>query len=66
MLWTQILGVVFQWLVCLGSFLACWRQAKITIIPKDPPSSSVANYRQISIPSVLSSVFEHLGSVPVG
>ena len=50
------LGVVFRRLVCLGSFPACWRQANITPIPKGPPSSSVANYRPISITSVLSKV----------
>ena len=38
------LSVVFRWLVCLGSFPACWRQANVTPIPKGPPSSSVANY----------------------
>ena len=38
------LSVVFQQLVRLGSFLACWRQANITRIPKGEPSSSVANY----------------------
>ena len=38
------LSVVFQWLVCLGSFPACWRQANVTPIPKNPQSSSVANY----------------------
>ena len=46
------LSVVFQRLVRLGSFLACWRQANVTPIPKSPPSSSVANYRPISITSV--------------
>ena len=38
-------SVVFRWLVRLGSFPACWRQANV----KGPPLSSVANYRQISI-----------------
>ena len=57
------LRVVFRRLVRLGSFPACWRQANITPIPKGPPSSSVANYRQISITSVLSKVFERLVSV---
>ena len=42
-------SVVFRRLVRLFSFLACWRQANFTPIPKDPPSSSVANYRSISI-----------------
>ena len=37
-------SVVFRWLVCLGSFLACWRPANDTPVPKGPPSSSVANY----------------------
>ena len=48
------LSVVFRWLVRLGSFPACWRQANVTPIPKGPPSSSVANHRPISITSVLS------------
>ena len=47
------LSVVFRRLVRLGSFPACWRQANVTPIPKSPPSSSVANYRPISITSVL-------------
>ena len=38
------LSIVFRRLVRLGSFPACWRQAKVTPIPKGPPSSSVANY----------------------
>ena len=60
------LSVVFRWLVRLGSFPACWRQANVTPIPKGPPSSSVANYRTISITSVLSKVFERLVSVSLG
>ena len=57
---------MFRRLVCLGSFPACWRQANVTPIPKGPPSSSVANYRPISITSVLSKVFERLVSVRLG
>ena len=57
------LSVVFRRLVRLGNFPACWRQANVTPIPKGPPSSSVANYRPISISSVLSNVFERLVSV---
>ena len=60
------LSVVFRRLVHLGSFPACWRQANVTPIPKGPPSSSVANYRPISITSVLSKVFECLVSVRLG
>ena len=60
------LSVEFRRLVRLGSFLACWRQANVTPIPKDPPSSSVANYRQISITSGLSKVFGRLVSVHLG
>ena len=52
-------------LVRLGSFLSCWRQAHVTPIPKDPPSS-VANYRPISITPVLSKVFERLLSLHLG
>ena len=36
-------SVVFRWLVRLGSFPTCWRQANVIPIPKGPPSSSVAN-----------------------
>ena len=57
---------MFQGLVRLGSFPACWRQANVTPIPKGPPSSSVANYQPISITSVLSKVFERLVSVCLG
>ena len=60
------LSVVFRWLVRLGSFPACWRQANVTPIPKGPPSSSVANYRPISITSVLSKVFVRLVSFRLG
>ena len=60
------LSVVFRRLVRLGSFLACWRQANVTPIPKGSPSSSVANYRPISITSLLSKVFERLVSVRLG
>ena len=60
------LSVVFRLLVRLGSFLDCWRQANLTPIPKGPPPSSVVNYRQISITSVLSKVFERLVSVRLG
>ena len=38
----------------------------VTPIPKGSPSSSVANYRPISITSVLSKVFERLVSVCLG
>ena len=60
------LSVVFRRLARLGSFPACWRQSNVTPIPKGPPSYSVANYRPISITSVLSTVFERLVSVRLG
>ena len=60
------LSKVVQQLVRLDSFPACWRQANVTPIPKGPSSSSVANYRPISITSVLSKVFERLVSVRLG
>ena len=60
------LSVVFGRLVRLGSFQSCWRQANVTYIPMGPPSSSVDNYRPISITSVLSKVFERLVSVRLG
>ena len=60
------LSVVFRRLVRLSSFPACWRHANVTPIPKGPLSHSVANYRPISITSVLSEVFERLVSVRLG
>ena len=57
---------MFRRLVRLRSFPARWRQANVTPIPKGSPSSSVANYRPISMTSVLSKVFEHLVSVSLG
>ena len=60
------LSVVLQWLVRLFNFPTCWRQANVTPIPKGPPSSSVANFRPISITSVLSKVFERLVPVRLG
>ena len=60
------LSIVFRRLVRLASFPSFRRQANVTPIPKDPPSSSVANYRPISITSVLSKVFERLVSVHLG
>ena len=59
-------SVVSRRLIRLASFPAYWRQANVTPIPKGPPSSSVANYRPISITSVLSQVFERLVSVRTG
>ena len=63
---TPRLSVVFRQLVRLGSFPGCWILAGVTPIPKCPPSSSVANYRPISITSVFSKVFERLVSVRLG
>ena len=60
------LSIVFRRLIHLGSFPACWRQVNVTPIPKGPPSSSVANYRLISITSILSKVFGPLASVRLG
>ena len=67
MLWPPPrLSIVFRRLVSLGSFPACWRQANVTPIPKGPPSSSVTNYRAVSITLVLSKVIECLVSVRLG
>ena len=63
---TARLSVVFRRLVGLGNFPACWRQANVTLIPKGPSSSSVANYRPISITSISSKVFKRLVSVGLG
>ena len=62
----QRFNVVFRRLVGMGSFPACWRQANVTPTPKGPTSSSVDNYRPISITLVLSKVFERLVSVRHG
>ena len=48
------LSIVFRRLVHLGSFWAYWKTENVTRIPKSPLSSSLANYRSISITSVLS------------
>ena len=48
------LSVVFWRLVRLDCFPTSLRQANVTPILKGSPSSSVANYRQISTTSVLS------------
>ena len=60
------LHVVFRRLIRLGSFTPCWRQVNVTPILKVPPSSSVANYRPVSMTSVLSKLFERLVSVRLG
>ena len=60
------LSVQFRLLLRLGSFSTSWRRANVTPIPKGPFPSSVANYRPISITSVLSKVFERLVSVRLG
>ena len=60
------LSVAFRQLVRLCSFPACWRQANVIPISKYLPSSSVANYRPISITTVLSKAFERLVSVRLG
>ena len=52
--------------VDLDSVPACWRQVNVTPIPKGSLSSSVANYRLISVTSVLSEAFERLVSVRLG
>ena len=52
-----------RWLIPMYSFSACWIQANVTLILKGPPSSTVANYRPISITSTLSKVFERLVSI---
>ena len=62
MLLAPVYSAVFRRLIHLGSLPACWRQVNVTPIPKGPPSSSVANYRPISITSVLSNLFERLVS----
>ena len=60
------LRIVFRRLVRLDSFPACWNQVNVTPFPKNPLSSSVANYRPISMRSVLPKVFERMVSVRLG
>ena len=60
------LSEVFLRLVRQGSFSACLRQANVNAIPKGPSSSSVANYRLISITTLLSNSFECLVLVRLG
>ena len=57
---------MFRRKVRLRSFPACWGRANITPIPKGLPTSSVVNYRPISITSVLSKGFRRLVSVRLG
>ena len=66
MLWPLSWCSVLVILVCLGSFLPCWKQTNVTPIPKGPPSYFVVNCQPISITSVLSKVFERLVSVCLG
>ena len=63
---TPCLSVVFRLLVRPGSFPTCWRQANVTPIPRGLMFTSFANYRPISITSVLSKVFERPVSVRLG
>ena len=60
------LAVVFRQLLRLSSFPVCWRVANVTPIPKGPLSSSVSNYRPISLTPIVSKVFECLVSVRLG
>ena len=53
--------------VCLSGLFPYLRErANVNTIPKGPPSSSVANYRPISITSVLLKVFDRWVSVCLG
>ena len=60
------LGMLFRRLLHLGSIPVCWKLANVTQIPKCLSSSSVVNFRPISIASVLSKVFECWVSVSLG
>ena len=67
---TDVVAPVF--VLCFGDlfvgvvFPSCWRQANVTPILEGPLSTSVANYRPISITSLLSKVFERLVSARLG
>ena len=56
-------SVAFRRLVRRGRFPPCLRQDNVTPIPNGRPFSSGANFRQISITSVLSKVAERVVSV---
>ena len=60
------LSIVFLRILRLGSFPGLLEQANVTPIPKGTPSSSVTNYRPISITPVLSKVVERLLLVRLG
>ena len=57
---------MFRRQVRLSSFQACWRQPNVTPFQKGSPSSSVTNFRPISITSELSKVFERRVSIRLG
>ena len=60
------LSVVFRLVVFWVVYLHAGDRQMWPEIQKGPPSSSVANYRPISVTSVLSKVFERLVSVRLG
>ena len=49
-----------EFVICQLRANETYSEANVTPISKGPPSSSVANYRLISITSVLSKVFQRL------
>ena len=57
---------MFRRLVRFGSFLACWRQANVSLTPKCSPSSLLPITDRFPITSLLSEVFERLLSVRLG
>ena len=59
-------AMVFRQLFRLGCYPDCWKVANVTPVQIGPPSSSVANYRPISLIPILSKVFERLVSVRLG
>ena len=74
MLWPSVLLVLWPSVLVYSVSAACpsWlfpgllETGNVTQILKGPPSSSVANYRPISITTVLAKVFEPLASVRLG
>ena len=59
-------AVVFRQLIRTGNLPVCCRVANVTPVPKCPPSSSVANYRPISVTRKLPKVFGCLVPVRLG
>src|SRR6201990_1347100 len=54
------LGKLFRLCLSTSTFPSCWKRALIQPVPKKGDPSQPSNYRQISLTSVLSKVFESI------